>query len=102
MRPPSIVVLPPAFNSIASFGHRFKQVFVQALVSQSAIEALDNRVLNRLSRLNEAQVNAFSPCPSVQVDSSELRPVVELQSFGQAPLVLQPIENANHAIAVQS
>ncbi len=54
-----------------------KPVFVQALIPKLPIEALDVRVLDRLARADEAQLDAVRVRPRVERAPDKLRPVVD-------------------------
>ena len=47
-----IVIEPPCFNGLACFGEREKHVFVQAFVTQAAVERFDESVLHRFAALD--------------------------------------------------
>ena len=52
VRPAVVVIEPPCFNRLACFGEREKHVFVEAFVTQAAVERFDESVLNRLAGLD--------------------------------------------------
>ena len=45
MRSRMIIIKPPGFDDLPRFGQTVEQVFVQALVAETAVEALDESVL---------------------------------------------------------
>lgn len=74
---PLFVVFPPLrFNHELRFLQREKPVLVQALVPELAVEAFDNRILDRFARLNKVQVLAVPGCPRIQDRASEFGTVV--------------------------
>ena len=50
-----IVVLPPGLNGVPGIGQADKPMPVEALITESSLEALDEGVLDGLSWLDEAQ-----------------------------------------------
>jgi hypothetical protein len=55
MRSASVVVLPPRFKFFPRIFHREEQVGVEAFVSQSPVEALDEPVLHRFAGTDEVE-----------------------------------------------
>ncbi len=76
MGPVSIVVYPPSFNELPSVSEGEEPVLVQALVSEPAVEALDEGVLDRLAGLDEAQSDAPFIGPLVKRPAGQLNPFV--------------------------
>ena len=52
MRSRMIIIKPPGFDDLPRFGQTVEQVFVQALVAETAVEALDESVLDWLARFD--------------------------------------------------
>ena len=50
MRAVVVVVVAPCRNQMAGMAQGWEQVFVQALIPQSSVEAFDQAVLHRFSR----------------------------------------------------
>ena len=72
-------------------------MLVQALVSEPAVEALDEGVLNGLAGLDEVQPHAPLVGPLVQHQAGELRSVVKDDPRGRlAALGDQPVEYLHH------
>ena len=59
-------------------------MLIEALVSVLAVEAFDERVLNRLSRLDEAELDAAIGRPCVSGTASKFTAVVQRQTHGLA------------------
>ena len=76
MRADGVVVDAPGLDGAPGIGEVQKPVFVQACVPELAVEALYQRVLDRLARLNEPQGHAGSLGPQVHRLAGELRAVV--------------------------
>src|SRR5438445_7344092 len=64
--PAPIVIHPPVLDEPPSVSEGEKPMLVQALVSEPAVEALDEGVLNGLARLDEVQPHAPLIGPLVQ------------------------------------
>lgn len=58
MRPFAIVFDAPLLDLVARAAERDENVFIEALLAQLTVEALDEGVLNRLARLDELQLHA--------------------------------------------
>jgi hypothetical protein len=80
-----VVVCPPFFDDLASVSEGEEPVFVQALVAQPAVEALDVGVLDGLAGIDEAQANTVLIGPLVEGLAGQLGAVVESISAGAAP-----------------
>src|SRR5215469_14968706 len=63
VRPNGVVVEPPCSQGHPGMGERAEQRLVQQLVAQTAVEALDERILLRFAR-----------CDVVPFDAAVLRP----------------------------
>ena len=55
MRSGSVVIMPPGFNLLLGIREIFKPVFIQAFISELAIEGLYKSVLSRLPWCNKMQ-----------------------------------------------
>lgn len=61
-----VVHLPPVFHDLASLAQALEPVLTQALVPQSTVGALDERVAHRLARADEVDrvfKSGISPTP---------------------------------------
>jgi len=72
-----VVVRSPALDDGACFRQAAEPMQVQAVLPELAVEALYERILSRLSGLDEVQPHAGSPSPEEQGLGSELRAIVE-------------------------
>ena len=63
MRPDRVVIDPPGFDYPARIAQAIEQMFIQALISKSAIEALNKGVLSWLSwrDIVPFQINLLDP-----------------------------------------
>jgi hypothetical protein len=74
--PNLVITPPPSLNRLPGFSQAQEPVLVQAFVSHLAVEALDERILDGLSRLDEAQLHASFVGPQVLDLAAELRLIV--------------------------
>ena len=95
-----IVVQAPLFDDLPRVAEAAEPVLVEALVAQAAVEALDEGVLHRLARRDEAQAYAALVGPLVQRPARHLRPVVhdDLLRLG-ASAGDHPVQHPRHALA---
>jgi hypothetical protein len=63
VRPDVVIVVSPGISGLPGIGQNPEPVFVQAVVSERAVKALDKRFL-RLAGLNEAQLGAAALAPA--------------------------------------
>ena len=90
-----IVVLSPRLNDPSGIGEAEEPVLVQALVSESPVEALDHRVLDGLAWLDEVEVYLLGVGPLIERAAGQLRPVVEHQFGRHAALYAQSLQHLN-------
>ena len=76
MRPHFVVQGPPSFDGSPGIGKRPEPMHVQAVVSEGAVEALDEAVLHRLSGLDQVELDPSGIGPGVERSTSEFRPIV--------------------------
>ena len=76
MRPDGVIVISPFPDFAARLPKVPKPARIQALIPQAAVEALDRRVLYRLTRLDVGQLNPMIDAPGEKVPRSEFAPVV--------------------------
>ena len=74
-------------------------MLVQTTVSELAVEALDKRILCRLTGLNEMQFHTSTPRPEKHRLTGQFRSVVADNRLGQAELFGQLIQIAGQALA---
>lgn len=70
MRPRRVVIQSPGLDDGARFAQRGELMFVEALVTEAAAEALDVGVLGRLVGLDVMQTHAPIACPAEHRDAS--------------------------------
>ena len=76
MGPVFVIVSTSVTDDFPGMGQVPKPVFVQVLISEALIDALNKAVLGRLSRLEQLQLNPVVVSPLVQSLAGELRPLV--------------------------
>lgn len=74
-------------------------MLVEALFAEPSVEALDERVLRRLSWLDEVELDATLVRPAIEGFADELRPVVGDDRLGQAVFLDGSIQNSSDANA---
>ena len=77
VRPHGVVIDTPRFDRSLGARQADKPVLVQTLVAKLPVEALDVRVLDRLARSNETQLDAARIRPHIERPSRKLGPVVD-------------------------
>ena len=85
MRPILVVLSPPSLQFLPGVRQIIEPVHVQAFVPKAPVERLDERIVRRLSGLDEVESHAGSPGPEEHRLGSELRAIVEHQGPGQWP-----------------
>jgi len=75
VRPLLIVFDSPSLDFAARV-ERDEDVFVQTFLSQAAVEAIDEEVLDRLSRLDELQLHATLVGPLIEYPPGKFRTIV--------------------------
>ena len=83
-----VVVRTPMLDRRLSILEAGKPVQIEAVLSELAVEALDKRVLSRLSWLDEVQLHPLVLGPEEHRLAGELRTVVANDSFRQCPAEL--------------
>jgi hypothetical protein len=94
VRPYSVVVESPCLDRVAGIAEIGEPVLVQTLVSELAVEAFDEAVLDRLARANEAELDASPVGPGIHRAAHELRAVVGYHCYGFPSLLEEPIQDA--------
>src|SRR5271167_3615372 len=102
MRPLTVVLLAPDCKSPPDVVECSKPGCVEALVAQSAVEALYVAVLHRATGLDVYQPDLPVLRPADHAPRSELRLVVRAQVFGPATLADQPLQHARHAARAEA
>jgi hypothetical protein len=77
-----VVVVPPSGENASGVVEAGKPVFVEALVAEFAVEALDVRVLSGFPGCDENDAYSVSIGPLVKVLASEFGTVVDEERLG--------------------
>ena len=85
MRSGLVVVKSPRGNGKTRLLQGLKPVFIQALIPEGAVKALDVSVLRRAAKLNQNVLDAVLLCPSHEYSASELWSVVSPDRLGATP-----------------
>ena len=76
MRSFSVVLNAPSFDDAAGVRQADKPVFIQAFVAELSVETFDLRVLIRLARADERQLDASPISPLVEHLAVEFRTII--------------------------
>ena len=98
MRSGLVAVKPPCCNRLTGLLQRLKAVFIQSLIPECAVKALDVGVLRRVARLDQDVLNAVLLRPCHECPARELWPVVSLDSLVVAPKYGGPIQQTGHVL----
>ena len=101
MGPPFIVIAPPPLDQLLGVRDRQEGVHVETLVSQPAIETLDQRVLHRLAGPNEVERHVAPIRPLVERLGRELRAVVDCDRLRERTPRGQGLQGLNNALSGQ-
>ena len=85
VRPDLVVVGSPCGNALAGLLQRLEPVLIEAFIAESAVEALDVRVLGRAAWLDQDVFDAVLLRPCHERPASEFRSVVGSHFLGVAP-----------------
>jgi hypothetical protein len=99
MRPSCVVAHSPLLYHAPGVRQRKKPMLVEALVSQSAIETLDECILYGLSGPDELKVYAVRVRPGIEGLALKLRAVVENNPVRISADPSDPVEYLNHSIS---
>src|SRR5216683_7166288 len=99
VRPFAIVFDSPPLDFATRIVERDEDLLVQSLLAQPAVEALDEGVLDRFSRLDELQLNAALVGPLIEYAAGKFRPVVALNHCRQSAPATQPFQYSLHPLA---
>jgi len=91
-----VVVALPAVDGEARIGEPGEPVLVQAFVTEPAIEALHEGILDRFPRPDELQLHPLPVRPGIQHLARELRPVVQHDGFGKSTRRRQSVQHPRH------
>lgn len=98
MRSLLVIALSPLLDLVACVLQAREPLLVEALVSERAVEAFDEAVLDRLPRLDEVELDVSLFGPGRQRDAQELRSVVRHQSARKPKGFRELIEHSHHPI----
>ena len=99
MRPAGIVIEPPGFNDRPCHRQATEHVLVEALVAEAPVEALDESVLDRLTRRDVVPSDAAFLLPAQDGVRSELGAVVADDHQGLSAGRDDGVELARHPSA---
>ena len=77
MGPVVVVLGPPSLDSSPGVGQGIEPVGLEAVLADCPVEALDEAVLHRLSRLNESQLDPVLSRPAIEGLARKFRSVVD-------------------------
>src|SRR5690348_6003329 len=99
MRPTPIVFATPGTDDLLSFVERREPVVVETLTAKRAVQTFNERILVRLSRLDEVQLNTILMRPLIHRRSGEFRPIVGPDHGGYTTLDFQSFKNLSHSLS---
>jgi hypothetical protein len=101
VRPLGIVVHPPGLNGGTRFFERGTLVLIQALLSKSGIECLDEGIVDRCPRPATRQLHAITMRPGIQCPRRELWPMIDAQRLGPPVSAGQLLKHGHDSMAAQ-
>jgi len=99
VRSEPVVILAPFFNADSRLVQIREPFLVQAFVSHLAVERFDDRILNRLARLNKVQFHTAPEPPLIQSPTCELRAIIDLNRLWQSSRFTQSLQHSHHTLA---
>jgi hypothetical protein len=100
VRAQEVVIVAPVRDDLTRLGQIQESVLVQALVSESAVEAFDEGVLHRLARLDI--VPSHPPRdPPQNGDTSQFAAVITDNDFRRAAIADELFEFAHHTYSAE-
>lgn len=81
MRSLLIVVQAPVADLVPSVGEIPEPVFIQTLIPEFSVKALNVTILHRLSWLNQPQFNAMAVGPLIERSAREFRSLIGSNGF---------------------
>src|SRR5262245_34138265 len=91
-----VVVVVPGADQLLGSTQVCEDMLVQALLAESAVEALGKRVLHGLARSDEVKLDAV--CPGIQSLARELGTVVDHDRLREAVQLASAVEHARHSL----
>ncbi len=101
MRSHEVVVLSPVSTEISGVLKAPEAMLIEELVSEPSVEALSERILDRLPWSNEVMFDALGAAPGVEGLARELRSVVTADSPWLAIRLDRSIEDAGDSLCRQ-
>lgn len=92
-----IVIAPPCVDDKFGVAQPLEEVFVEALVTQPSVEALNEAILHRLTRGNEVPGYAAVFAPFEHDVRGKLGAVIRDDHVGLSPQLNDLVELARHA-----
>jgi len=96
-----VIVDSPLFDLTPRIVERNEDVLAEALLAQAAVEALDEGVLDRVSRFDKLQFHPMVERPLIEDPTAEFRPIVGLNHQRQPALAAEPLQYPGYAFAGQ-
>src|SRR5262245_12217346 len=94
VRPHGVVVDAPGFDQGTRLDEAGEPLLIETLVAELPVEALDERILDRLARPDKPQLHAASIGPGIDGAAAEFWPVVHDQDRRQADRLRQAVKDA--------
>src|SRR5690606_9065297 len=94
-----VIVAPPFGNLRLRLLERDEPMLVEAFVAEPTVEAFDVRVLRRLARLDQHQLDPVGMGPLVERTPRELRPLVGANDGGIAAETARGVEQVCDALS---
>ena len=94
VRPVRVVMPTPAFNLAPRVKQIAEPAYLQTLFTQTAVEALDVGVLDRLARPDVHQFDPLIQTPGDEAAAGELRPITVRMRCGASPRSPMTCSNA--------
>ena len=96
MGPQVVVLMTPVVDEQAGFFEGVEPVLVEAVITEGAVEGLDEGVLDGLTGLDVIEVDLAPLSPEVKRLARELRAVVTGDGTGRSQPVTEGIEQISH------
>lgn len=101
MRSNTIVIDPPGFDFCFCIPQISEPVFVQTLIPELSVEALDEGVLDGFPRADEMKCDSSLIGPGIQGFAGEFGTVVDHDDLWQPPCVCKTLEDSDNATSGQ-
>jgi len=97
-----IILDSPSFDESPGFGQACKPVQVQALISELAVETLDESVVHRTAWSDEVKLDSSPVCPLIEGVAGEFSPVVRGNDLGLAIPDHRPVKRLGYRVCRES